>query len=467
MQTTLAYQLLRTFTKQDIREARKWLASPYHNQREDLQQLFEQLATTAPEGLPLSREQAWKALFSNQPYDDQQLRLLLSYLYRCLENFLLHREAEQAPWLQQHLLLAAYRKRGLDSHFQKAFRKLQKERSAETLRPPEYHLAQYWLEQERYQEESTRGRTRELNLQELEDQLTSAFMSMKLRQGCFLLAHEAVYKASYRIALEEALLELATQLPYRNIPSVSVYLHCYRMLRFPEEDANFTAFRTRFFQSIGLFPHPELRDLFLLAINFCIRKINQTAEGYLREALELYQKGLETEALLENGILSRFTYNNAIGIALRLQDLDWAEYFLHHYRPYLEAEQQEAAFSLNAARLAFARRQYGQVLALLQRADYRDLINNMVAKTLQMKAYYELDEYDLLEAHLRSMRAFLRRKRRMGYHQQNYLNIIRYTQKLLTLNPMDKEAVKFLEKEIRKTEPLTEKEWLLGKVVKV
>ncbi|MCB0588665.1 MAG: hypothetical protein KDD06_25455, partial [Phaeodactylibacter sp.] len=93
MQTTLAYQLLRTFTKQDIREARKWLASPYHNQREDLQQLFEQLATTAPEGLPLSREQAWKALFSNQPYDDQQLRLLLSYLYRCLENFLLHREA--------------------------------------------------------------------------------------------------------------------------------------------------------------------------------------------------------------------------------------------------------------------------------------------------------------------------------------------------------------------------------------
>ena len=467
MQNTLVYTLLRTFTKQDIREARKWLASPYHNQREDLPLLFEKLAAAAPEGLSLSREQAWQALHSGQPYDDQQLRLLLSYLYRCLEDFLQQREAEQAPWLQQHLLLTAYRKRGLDSHFQKAYRKLHKQQKAESQRPPEHHLAQYWLEQERYQEESTLGRTREHNLQELEDQLTCAFLSMKLRQGCFLLAHEAVYKASYRIALEEALLGLATQEPYRDIPAISVYCHCYRMLRFPEQDQYFTTFQSRLFQSIGLFPQAELRDLFLLAINFCIRKINQTAEGYLREALELYQKGLETEVLLENGDLSRFTYNNAIGIALRLQEFDWAERFLHHYRPYLEAGQEEAAFSLNAARLAFARRQYGQVLAHLQRADYRDLINNMVAKTLQMKAYYELEEFDLLEAHLRSMRAFLRRKRHIGYHQQNFLNIIRYTQKLLALNPMDREAGKALEESIRNAEPLTEKEWLLEKVGRV
>ncbi|MCB0596755.1 MAG: hypothetical protein H6557_17315 [Lewinellaceae bacterium] len=464
MQNTLAYQLLRTFAKQDIREARKWLASPYHNQREDLPLLFEQLAAAAPEGQPLPRKQAWQAVYPNRPYDDQQLRLLLSYLYRCLEDFLLQRETEQAPWLQQHLLLAAYRKRGLDSHFQKAYRKLHKHQRAETQRPPEYHLARYWLEQERYQEESTLGRTREHNLQELEDQLTCAFLSMKLRQGCFLLAHEAVYKASYRIALEEALLGLATQEPYRDIPAISVYCHCYRMLRFPEQDQYFTTFQSRLFQSIGLFPQAELRDLFLLAINFCIRQINQTAEGYLREALELYQKGLETEVLLENGDLSRFTYNNAIGIALRLQEFDWAERFLHHYRPYLEAEQEEAAFSLNAARLAFARRQYGQVLAHLQRADYRDLINNMVAKTLQMKAYYELDEFDLLESHLRSMRAFLRRKRHISYHQQNYLNIIRYTQKLLALNPMDREMAKALEEEIRNVEPLTEKGWLVEKV---
>ncbi|MCB0578988.1 MAG: hypothetical protein KDD10_06720, partial [Phaeodactylibacter sp.] len=450
--------------KQDIREARKWLASPYHNQRQDLPLLFEQLAAAAPEGQPLPREQAWQALYPNQPYDDQQLRLLLSYLYRCLEDFLRQREAEQAPWLQQHLLLAAYRRRGLDSHFQKAYRKLHKQQRAETQRPPEYHLAQYWLEQERYQEESTLGRTREHNLQELEDQLTCAFLSMKLRQGCFLLAHEAVYKASYHIALEEALLELAGQAPYRDVPAVRVYAHCFRMLRFPEEDRHFADFQNQLFQSIGRFPKPELRDLFLLAINFCIRKINQTAEGYLREALELYQKGLETEVLLENGALSRFTYNNAIGIALRLQEYGWAERFLNHYRPYLETGQQEAAYSLNAARLAFARRQYGQVLAHLQRADYRDLINNMVAKTLQMKAYYELEEFDLLEAHLRTMRAFLRRKRHIGYHQQNYLNIIRHTQKLLALNPMDKDAAKALEEEIRNAEPLTEKGWLLGKV---
>ena len=464
MQTTLVYQLLQTFSKQDIREARKWLASPYHNQREDVRLLFEEIAHHAPKGLVFSQEQAWRVVQPEKPFDGQQFRLLVSYLYRCLEEFLLHRESEKAPWLSRHLLLAAYRKRGLEAHFQKAYRKLYKQHRSEQQRPPEFHLAQYRLEQERYREESAVARTRQHNLQELEDQLTFAFISMKLRQGCLLLAHEAVYKVSYRMALEEPLLEWAARPPYRDMPAIAIYYHCYRMLRFPEEDHYFTAFRSQLFQSVGLFPETEMRDLFLLAINFCIRKINRTAEGYLREALELYQKGLETEILLEGGALSRFTYNNIAGIALSLQELDWTEQFLHHYRSYLEPDQQEAAFSLNAARLAFTRQNYGQVLAYLQKADYRDLINNMVAKTLQLKAYYELQEFDLLDSHLRTMKAFLRRKRQMGYHQQNYLNIIRFTQKLLALKPMDKAGADRLQKAILEAEPLTEKRWLLQKI---
>ncbi len=77
MQQTYLYELVQSFSKRERREARKWLASPYHNQRGDLQQLFDLLVREAP--APPKRR-AWQILFPSQPYDDQQFRLLLSYL---------------------------------------------------------------------------------------------------------------------------------------------------------------------------------------------------------------------------------------------------------------------------------------------------------------------------------------------------------------------------------------------------
>jgi hypothetical protein len=462
MQNTFAHELIQTFSKQELREARKWLASPYFNQREDLQQLFEVLAE---EGEVPGRVVAWKRLFPDKAYDDQQLRLLLSYLYRSLEQFLWHRELEHYhPHHTRHLLLTAFRRRGLERHFTKAYRKQAHALEQENMQHPEHHLAQYWLERELFQQQSQGERTREHNLQVMEDTLTLAFLSMKLRQACWLLAHEAVYKASYTTALESAVLEAAAEDAYRDQPAIAVYLNCYRMLKHVDESHHFIAFRDWLFKMVAHFPEEELRDLFLLGINYCIRQINRKASAYLREALELYKKGLETSVLLDDGRLSPFTYNNVAGIALRLQELEWTEEFLHTYRPLLNEQQREAAFSLNAARLAFVKNDYSTAIGYLQRADYRDFINNMVAKTLLLKCYYELEELDLLDYHLKTMRSFLRRKRRMGYHQQNYRNIVKLTFRLLKLTPGDKKAIELLRKDIQQTEPLTEGRWLMEKV---
>ena len=458
------YELVATLTASERRAAADWLASPYHQQRADCRLLFAYLAEALDKGEQPSRADCWAAVFPGQAYDDQKMRLVMSYLNRSLEAFLQQRELEAQPEQYKHLLLAAYRKRGLDRHFAKAQKKLKKLRAGSALQSPEAFLQSFWVEREIYRQQSKAGRTQALNLQEQQDQLALAFLGHQLRLGCYLLAHQSVYKASYEIPMEDAWLALAHQAPYCDQPGVAVYLYCSLMLKEPEEDRHFTAFREQLFAATPHFPKRELRDLYLLAINFCIRRINQTAEQYLQEALELYKKGLETELLLEEGKISRFTFNNIVGIALRLRALDWAEAFLQQYRPYLKLEQREAAFSLNAARLAFVRGRFRETLGHLQSADYRDFINNMVAKTLQLKVYYELGEYDLLETHLRNMRTFLRRKRKMSYHQQNYRNIVQMTQRLIALPPMDKAAQKRLRADLLATEPLTERHWLLEKL---
>lgn len=64
-----------------------------------------------------------------------------------------------------------------------------------------------------------------------------------------------------------------------------------------------------------------------------------------------------------------------------------------------------------------------------------------------------------------SFRTFVNRKKQSGelqtYHQENYLNIIRFAQKLLNFNPFDKAEKKKLREEIIAAKILTERDWLL------
>ena len=59
---------------------------------------------------------------------------------------------------------------------------------------------------------------------------------------------------------------------------------------------------------------------------------------------------------------------------------------------------------------------------------------------------------------------FIRRKKVIGYHQTNYLNIIQYTKKLMAVNPYDRADRLRLRQQIEAEEILTEREWLLDQL---
>lgn len=462
MQNTFVLEIVANLSKSEVREVRNFLASPFFNQRQDVQQLFDLLAKSAQ---PLNREEVWQAVFPNQPFDDQQLRLSLSYLLKLLEQYLVFKEKQHEPLADNHLLLTAYRRRKLPRHFEKTQRAVTKSLESQALRNPGFYLESYRVEHQQYLHLLESGRSKELNLQAVEDQLTTAMLAMKLRQACLLRSHQAVFKTPYRLDLLDEILALAEKMPYADSPAVLVYRLCYLALFEHQDEPHFASFKLALFEHGGRFPKEEIGSLYLLAINFCIKKINANQPGYLREALDLYKQGLKSGLLLENGQLSRFAYNNITGIALRLPDeLSWAEQFVDEYRHYLEPTAQEAAFSLNSARIAFAKRQYDNSLLLLQRADYKDFINGMSARILQLKIYFEKQELELLDAHLKTLRMFIRRNKRMGYHHQNWLNIVHFTQKLMELNPFDEQERAALQAAIETENTLTEKDWLLAQL---
>jgi hypothetical protein len=464
MQHALLPDVLRTFSSADWEEAGRWLRSPIHNLREDLPKLYEALhrAMVQSETEP-DREQIWTAVFPEQTYDDQEYRLRCSYLLGVLESWLVWRRRRDFHLDEGAVLLAAYRERGLDRHFRRRLPRSREVLERSPLRSPEYYLAQFQLEREAYLQDSRGDRLSPKNLQEQDDALSCALIGMKLRQACLALAHERVVETGYRLAFVEEAMRWAQQSPYSEAPAVAVYRDTYSSLIKPDDDAAFRQCRESIFRHYNCFTAEDLRDLLLLALNTCIRNINQGRQLYLKEALEIYRLGLESNLLSEHGYLTPYTYNNVTGIALRLAEFDWAEAFVNDYKTQLAPEHQDALYALNAARLAYSRKQYKVALRHLQSADYRDFFHQMTARVMQLKIYFETGESDLLAAHLKNTRALLRR-RRTSYHEQNYLHIIRFTEQLLRLRPYDRTAREALRLKIETTEPLTERVWLLGQM---
>ncbi len=257
------------------------------------------------------------------------------------------------------------------------------------------------------------------------------------------------------------LIALAEKKEWQEVPAVSVYLNCFRMLSQPADESFFQAFKMDLLRNDGHFAPDEMKNLYLMAINYCIRCLNEGAEQYYREVLDLYQPGIESGYLFENGFLSRFTYHNIVAAGLRAGELDWVRQFIHSHKNSLQRRYRESSFSFNLARLEYTLRHFDPVLSLLQKANYADPLLNLAAKTLLMKTYYEQAEYDLLQSHLDAMRNYIRRKKVIGYHKKNYQNIVRYTEKLLKINMLDKPAMEKLRTAIEREEVLTEKEWLL------
>lgn len=463
MEKTLLWAAFATLTKAELREFDLFARSPFFNRKMQLVSLAGYLRHCVESGATPAPEQAFEAAYPGIDYNDQKLRLANSDLLELLEHYLMYREKFADPERNKIRLAGAYRKRNLPKHAQSALREVRRDRERQPWRHAEHFDDLHRIELEQFQSASVAKRYEAFNLQEISDLLDTTYIARKLRHVCLARSHQAVFKTEYHFGLLDAIFEHVETEGLLRVPAIALYFHACHFLADPAAESHFARFRETLSACADRFPPEELRALYLLAINYGVKKSNETGEpSWYRATFDLYREALGRGLLLENGLLSRFAYHNIVGVAIRLQEIAWAESFIHRYKPHLERGFREATFSLNMARVAYTRQDYKTALLHLQRADYKDFINSLNAKTLQLKIYYETGETDLLESHLDSMNNYIRRQRAVGYHRENFLNIVRFTRALLRRTPGETDK---LRRQIAAEPVLTEKEWLLGQVV--
>ncbi|MEL6142734.1 MAG: hypothetical protein AAFU67_14080, partial [Bacteroidota bacterium] len=418
---SLLYELIKDLNTEERKSATYWLNCPLHNTREDLRLLFacyEQFVKTSGEE---DDHFIWKYCFGDLPYDNQQLRLVKSYLLGTLERWLSFKEWNNSIEMPgQNWLIEAYRQRGLERHLKRRVQERRKALQRNPARNPTGLLFRYDLERVHFDLVAAERRLQKHNLAELNQALDLAMIALKLRAACQALS-------SGRLTGDESeILFLTNCLEYVAINEIAAnndairpfYLACLLLMH--NEEAQFRAFRQDLFNHINQYTQDEQRDLLFIAINHCVGQINAGKHDYLQRAFDLYRLGLDQKLLYENGRLSLYTFNNVVGIGLRIGEGDWIANFLADHEEKLPDKGGKEVFALNAARHAYYSKNYEGALVYLRSADFVDFIHHLSARTLQLKIYWELDYQHLLGSHLKNTSALLNRRKKASYHLSNY-----------------------------------------------
>lgn len=457
----LLQELISALSVHERRRAGQWLACPLHNRREDVCLLF---GVRCRDGLGLLPEVEYKTVYADEPFDGARFRQLEHQLLKRLEAYLAWEHYQRDNTAAGNHLLLTLRDRGLDDHRRTRLRRYRPTPPAGTNRLRH----EYFQAREQYELDLAASRGGRADYLSPETTLERYILALRLRQTCNTLAHQQLHKTGrhYSIPRLEALLADANEKPFRDDPFIRLY---YLVTRLQLDDA--VTSEPAFAELIQLLessgdelPQEDQRNLLLLAINYGLRRANTGWEPAIVATFTLYRLGLDREILYDRGRISLFAFNNILGLALRLKEVDWATRFLATEADRLPEKGGSEVMALGLARLALANGKDGEALRHLQQADFKDFIHHLTARVLQLKIYFRQDSYTLLQSHISSTRKLLTRRRGIGYHLQNYRNIFAFANAILRLGPDDAKAANQLYQRIEATEPCTEKPWLLERL---
>ena len=472
-------KLLETVRSLDTRERARWqeyVHAGLFNRHAGLRRLCDYILEVLPdmEQEALQKKRAFEHLFGGgAEYNELKMNNLISDLYFLLLDFLAFRHFENDRLTRLGHTANELLARNLDKQAAGALERYRKELEQRPDRTTEWlrHERHWWEAAEVLHSRQARRSAGE-HLRRQADALDVAFALDKLRITVVMLSRNAlaVVQADDRPRwLSELRKWCREENLFRQYPPVQVYLAALDLVEEPES-RYFEALRGALDRHDGLFPPEEQTALYQLALNYCIRRINDGFSEAYSDALTLYRTMLDRGLLLRQGRLSQWTYKNITAAGLRSGAFAWTEDFLYRYRDALHPAERENAFAYNLAELHFEKLDFAGALRALQNVEFTDFTYQLGAKTLQLKCFYALGEWEALTALLDSTRQLLRRNRSLSTFGKttnlNFLRLLRqikYWKQNQSLQPARRWKLeqKNLKEDVQRTQPLAHKDWLL------
>jgi hypothetical protein len=460
------FGILKTFQAKDLRLFRQFAASPFFNKQEKIAAFFEHLIMFHPDyvGKGLSKKELFKKMFPRQNYNDKKMRYLFSWLTLLLEKYLAVTNFTNDTRKYQQALFDENISRNNVPAMSGVYN-VSLNREKNKREDAAWFLNRFQLEYKYLIHVYThQRRKKQSNIGPALEYLDKFYLARKLELSCEAEnVSNLLTKEQHSFLLDE-MIEKTKPHAYAASPVIQAYLQVLALLRDRENESYFHSLTALLKKHEASFSQEELRELYQYPLNFCVRMINTGKMEFLQKIFEIYKVVIANNVLLPGGMLSQWDFKNIITTSLRLKEFSWADKFIHSYKIYIPEKERKNAFTYNQANLYFHMNEFSKALKLLRNVEFTDLVYQLDTRSMLLKIYFETNDEDALEYHFSAFRKFIRRMRMLSkYQQDNYRNLIRFTQKMVKAAD-DRTKIRQLIKEVDANPQVADITWLKNKM---
>ncbi len=461
-------QMLKHFSTKELTRFGEYLESPFFNKDEQLSVFYQYVKKYAPdfESRQIEKDRILQKGIPGIDINEKKLGYLMSDIVEHIEGFIRYNQ-HMADDMEGYVhLLNMYNSWEADKFFEQTLREARTTLDADPFRNAPYFYKAFLLQSELNTFfDRQKKRAYDASLQEAANYLDLFYLSTKLKYSCELINRQKLVASDYTLRLLKEISDHLRDQSYDDYPSIGIYYQILMTFVEGENEVHFEKLKLLLNEHTEKFPHNEARDMYAYAQNYTIRKINAGDKKYLREYFDLSRSALEKGLLTVDGDLSPWTYKNIVVAALRVGEYEWAEQFIKQFKSRLNEKFRSNAYSYNMGALMFYKGQYGEALRLVNQVEFTDIFYALDTRTMQIKIYYQLDEWDPMQSAIEAFKVYLRRNKTLSDNvKQLYNNFLKFIEKLSKLTKRDKPKLQELMERIDETRQVADIGWLQAKV---
>ncbi len=451
-----------------IQRFHDFVFSPFHNKNKRLQQLYTFIEKHYPDfkTTTFTKKAAYETMYAKEKYDDSKMRAMTSMLSKLLEDFLALEQFLKDDALYDLMLLDALQQSGMDKYYSQRLKKMYAQQELSPHRDIAHHFNHHQLEQRNYnfavsKKEPNIGQS----LNRLIHNLDTYYIASRLKFSCELLNRKNILGENIELNFLEVIQQQLKSHPAKDVAIVGIYHQIAQTFLESGKEEHFLQLLQLLEKHSHEFPASENKVIYGYAMNYCIKKINTGRNDYLEKVFRLYELLIQHDAIYEGSFISEWDYKNIVTTALRLNKTEWTENFIHNFKDKLHSDVRTNAFKYNLANLNYFKGNFGKTMLLLREVEFTDISYELSSKSLLLKSYFELNEYEALFNHAETFKLFLRRNKKVPEYQKIiYKNLIRYILKLTKLKTLRQRIPQKLLAEINESSDIADKTWLMNKI---
>lgn len=486
MQNTKLYNLLNSFSKDELKEFTKFINSPFHNSNKKIIEVFSFLKkylNTPGSNIP-ELKVIYLKIYPGKVYNSFIIRNLLSNMVKLIEEFIAVSNFKNDPKLKEKKLLESFRTSSHNILYEKRIEDIMKKLGKNKIKDEKYFLEMHDIlfERRTFEEQKIQPGKRQQIYDSINDEanfLILFFVTLMLKKYFSILNYKRSINFSHNIHLYQDIMKILDT--NRNLHKENLLLEVlYSFLKLYETNNDnklYFKLKSLVLKNRKLIPPDDYKDFGIELYNYAkSRRASNDAE-FKTETYELLKQLVKEDVFLEEKYMTAHSYINIAASAFFEKDFQWAESFIEDYKNKVFPKQRDNAYNYNLSVLNYLRanestdisvknKLYNKSIDIISKVKSEDFYYMVRIKKHLIKIYYVLEEFENLDNTLLTFKQYLNQNDKMSneFKEMNF-TFISYINKLKNLrqNPIKSKAT-ILIKEIESKEKMELKTWFIDRI---